>query len=358
MKAPTQILPPQNWQDFEELCKRIWQNKWDNPDDIVRNGRLGQNQNGVDISAYVENKKGYCGVQCKGKDNYTHSKLTKDEINTEIEKAKNFKPELKSFSFATTSPKDSVIEEYVRQKNVENREKGLFSISLFSWEDLVSFIEQYENVKDWYLYEKLQTYEPELKLLVNDGMNPVDSPIILKPQYISQRINYVYEYNPFSVPVINFAEHLVPFKEMMANTVEFEVMLINEGMCLDNCTFEIKMIPSSNHKFYISNTVLHEIASQFDTSEYEMITKKEFTFQSGRIKKYKILIECSELPTNEEFEIECIFTSKQNKKPFINKLFCKVEPEIFNLADENKATTNKYEAHTSKIIIKPKSFED
>ena len=356
MKAPTQILPPQNWQDFEELCKRIWQNKWENPEDIVRNGRLGQAQNGVDISAYVESKGGYCGVQCKGKDNYTHSKLTTDEIDREIEKAKKFQPELKSFTFATTAPKDAVIEEYVRLKNVENRKNDLFSISLFSWEDIVSLIEQFGNVKDWYLFEKLQVYEPELKLLVKDNESP--DLIELHPQYTSQKIIYLYENPAYSISSVSFADGLTFFKEMMANTVEFEIDLVNEGICLENCTFEIIMEESSNHKFFTNDNVLHEIAGQFELSEFEMITKKEFTFQSGRIKRYKILIECSESPISEEFKIECIFTSKQNRKPFTKTLVCKVEPEIIYLEDGHQKTSNRYEDHTSKRIIKPKSLKD
>ena len=71
MIAPSQIKKPENWQDFEKLCKLLWGELWDCSDTIVRNGRQGQNQHGVDISAFVKKANGYCGIQCKGKDDYS-----------------------------------------------------------------------------------------------------------------------------------------------------------------------------------------------------------------------------------------------------------------------------------------------
>ena len=45
---PSQLPPPRNWQDFEDLCfdlfKRIWNDPYARP-----NGRSGQPQAGVDI---------------------------------------------------------------------------------------------------------------------------------------------------------------------------------------------------------------------------------------------------------------------------------------------------------------------
>ena len=90
--------------------------------------------------------------------------------------------------------------------------------------------EQFENVKDWYLFEKLQVYEPELKLFVKD--NESSDLIELQPQYTSQKIIYLYENPTFSISSVNFADGLTLFKEMMANTVEFEIDLVNEGICL------------------------------------------------------------------------------------------------------------------------------
>lgn len=54
MIAPTQIMKPKNWQDFEKLCKLLWGEIWNCSDSIKQHGRQGQAQHGVDIYAYVE----------------------------------------------------------------------------------------------------------------------------------------------------------------------------------------------------------------------------------------------------------------------------------------------------------------
>lgn len=151
MIAPTQLKKPSNWQDFEKLCKLLWGEVWECPDTIKRNGRQGQTQNGVDVYAYVEKEQGYCGIQCKGKDNYTNAQLTEKEIDREIAKAKNFKPSLKRFIFATTAIKDVKIEEYIRIKNLESLNIGGFRIDIFSWEDIVDLLEQYRQTYNWYV---------------------------------------------------------------------------------------------------------------------------------------------------------------------------------------------------------------
>lgn len=131
MKAPTQIQPPENWQDFETLCKTLWGEIWHCADTIKKNGRSGQNQCGVDVHGAPNDGIDYYGIQCKGKDNYTHSQLTTKEIDEEIEKAKKFQPQLKKLYFATTAVKDAKIEEYIRIKNVESRSNGGFGIDVF-----------------------------------------------------------------------------------------------------------------------------------------------------------------------------------------------------------------------------------
>jgi hypothetical protein len=48
MKAKKQLRKPENWQDFESLCKKLWGEIWNCPE-IKKNGRKGQPQHGVDI---------------------------------------------------------------------------------------------------------------------------------------------------------------------------------------------------------------------------------------------------------------------------------------------------------------------
>lgn len=151
MKAPTQIKPPENWQDFETLCKKLWGEIWYCSDTIKKNGRSGQNQCGVDVYGAPDNGFEYYGIQCKGKDNYTHSQLTTKEIDEEIGKAKSFQPPLKMLYFATTAVKDARIEEYIRLKNVESRTNGEFGIDVFSWEDIVDKLKENRDTYNWYI---------------------------------------------------------------------------------------------------------------------------------------------------------------------------------------------------------------
>ena len=151
MEAKTQLRKPENWQDFERLCKVLWGEIWECPDTIKRNGRQGQAQKGVDIYGIKKRECVYRGIQCKGKDDYTNSQLTESEIDKEIAKALLFTPKLKSFYFATTANKDAHIEEYIRNKNLESISNGGFEIDIFAWEDIVDLIEAHRNIYNWFL---------------------------------------------------------------------------------------------------------------------------------------------------------------------------------------------------------------
>lgn len=150
MKASQQLRKPENWQDFENLCKKLWGEIWKCPE-IKKNGRQGQSQNGVDVYGIPKDETKYYGIQCKGKDEYTNKILTRKEIDKEIKYALNFRPILKKFYFATTSNKDAGIEEYIRIKNLEHIENNLFEVHLYSWEDIVDLIEENPDTYNFYV---------------------------------------------------------------------------------------------------------------------------------------------------------------------------------------------------------------
>jgi len=150
MKISKTLGRPENWQDFESLCKKLWGEIWQCPE-IKKNGRAGQTQNGVDVYGIPSFDDEYYGIQCKGKDEYTHKQLTLKEINSEIEKAKTFEPKLKKLYFATTAVKDAEVEKQIRIKNTEHKKNKLFEIHLFSWEDIVDLIEENRETYDYYV---------------------------------------------------------------------------------------------------------------------------------------------------------------------------------------------------------------
>lgn len=165
MEAPKTLRRPSNWQDFETLCKKLWGEIW-NCAEIQKNGRLGQEQSGVDIFGIPLNENEYFGIQCKGKSEYNdnHPQFTEKEIDAEIEKAKLFIPKLKKLYFATTALNDSKIQSYIRLKNIENRNANLFEIHLFCWETIVDLIDENKQTNDW--YTKNQRYKSNKNAIV------------------------------------------------------------------------------------------------------------------------------------------------------------------------------------------------
>ena len=143
MKIEKQIQKPKNWKDFERLCKNLYGELWNCKDTIKMHGRNGQAQYGVDVYANPQGT-GYWGIQCKGKDEYTHKQLTKEEIDEEVSRAKNFKPSLKKFFFATTANSDTKIEEYIRMKCDENLSQDSFPVFVKFWDDIVLDLEDAE----------------------------------------------------------------------------------------------------------------------------------------------------------------------------------------------------------------------
>ena len=150
MKAQQQLRKPENWQDFETLCKKLWGEIWKCPE-IKKNGRSGQAQHGIDVYGIPFGETQYYGIQCKGKDDYTNSTLTEKEIDREIKLAMDFEPSLKKMYFTTTANKDAVIESYVRKKNIEHIKKGLFEVHLYCWEDIVDLIDENKQTHDYYV---------------------------------------------------------------------------------------------------------------------------------------------------------------------------------------------------------------
>lgn len=162
------IRKPENWQDFESLCKKLWGEIWEIPMKIKKNGRNGQPQAGVDVYGVPKDEVNYWGIQCKGKDEYANAKLTKKEIEEEIEKATKFKPSLAVFIFATTMNKDSKIEEYVRIKDLENRKNGKFEILLYCWEDIADLIEENRDTFNYYVNNKQHKTKYDFSVYLDD----------------------------------------------------------------------------------------------------------------------------------------------------------------------------------------------
>ncbi|MCW7479425.1 hypothetical protein ND856_19145 [Leptospira bandrabouensis] len=166
------IQKPENWQDFESLCKKLWGEIWECPN-IKKNGRPGQQQHGVDISGIPKNKVRYHGIQCKGKHEYYSANITKIEIDKEIANAELFKPELECLIIATSANKDAIIETYVRELNVQRIQNNKFSIELFCWEEIADLLDENQETFNWYIGNNQfkDKFDVEILLLTEGGKN-------------------------------------------------------------------------------------------------------------------------------------------------------------------------------------------
>ena len=179
MIGKKQLPKPENWQDFETLCKKLWGEIWACSNTIKKNGRIGQVQFGVDVYGVPKDETAYNGIQCKGKDEYTNSSLSEMEVDREIKKALNFQPKLKQFILATTANKDVKIEQYIRLKDIESRLNGEFEIHLFSWEDIVDLIDENRDTYNWYVNSRQFREYHDVDVLI-EGMKEIE----VHPQYI------------------------------------------------------------------------------------------------------------------------------------------------------------------------------
>jgi len=205
MEAKKYLRKPENWEDFESLCKKLWGEIWDCME-IKKNGRKGQTQNGVDVYGIPKGEKSYYGIQCKGKDEYSHKPLSKGEIDNEIELAKSFKPPLAKFYFATTANKDSKTEEYIRIKDLENRQEGLFAVHLFSWEDIVDLIDENKQTHDWYLNLNKFKNKSEVEVCFENDQSELIESVPFHEQYthyqLGSKPTSIFDYTPYKSPII------------------------------------------------------------------------------------------------------------------------------------------------------------
>lgn len=143
-----QIPPPVDWQRFETLCWRLWRELLRDPNTQM-NGRRGQAQHGVDVFGQRDGAS-WVGVQCKGKDNFSASKVTETELEAETRKALTFQPALAEFILATTAPRDSVIQSRARGLSLQSTGDGRFSIAVFSWDDIRNELDSCPETAQWY----------------------------------------------------------------------------------------------------------------------------------------------------------------------------------------------------------------
>jgi tetratricopeptide (TPR) repeat protein len=142
--SSSRIPPPLKWQDFEDLCHDLWSQIWKDAN-AQKNGRTGQPQNGVDVFGRLDNGT-WVGVQCKGKAGNIRARLKPAELRAEVEKAKRFEPRLAQFIMATTAGRDKDVQEEARRLTQQHETCGLFSVHVWSWDEITAALEEHQAV--------------------------------------------------------------------------------------------------------------------------------------------------------------------------------------------------------------------
>lgn len=365
---------PVNWQDFEELCKKLWRDIWECPS-IKKNGRIGQSQHGVDIWGIPNGMEKYWGIQCKGKDDYTNTQLTINEIDKEIAKAKIFSPQLECFIFTTTANKDSKIEEYVRKKNIESKMNNLFSIDIFSWEDIVDLIEEKKNVYNWYLKDMLHKNNYSLSVCFN-GHNDnltlepkfkqINLTITKKQVNRNGELKYTNILDTFNTdfekpsPNVLQAKLIRNAKEYNFSCVQLDIDFFNTGDTAFEYykvffTFDDDRIKIDNKNYeYIGifpDIDISYLSRDFYINENELI----YTSNNNRPilipddgKRITIYVKCP--PDIFEFPIKYKFISKEYSCE--NQITCSVKPDIEIIKISREAEDGENEEYSENIFEK------
>lgn len=390
MIAPTQIRKPENWQDFEKLCKKLWGEIWSCSDTIKRNGRSGQNQCGIDIYGIPKGDTQYSGIQCKGKDDYTKSQLTKAEIDEEIVKAFNFKPSLKRMIFTTTANKDVNIEEYIRIKNTEHLSQNLFEVDLYSWEDIVDLLEERQETYNWYINHYQYKDAPNIEVYIDWG-----NEYIIRPQYI--RTTKVYHKkieitNPFlelnkslgtfRIPTLDFSvhDHIMGKQKRKIDYrwCKIPINIRNSGTSVIEdyklqLLFEPNTIEAVDDRFryynpppilYNHNIVLQENTKReqrrevFESSDYKNVI--EFKPKNPiLVQKEDKVFQISVKPKDNITSIKVYWSVLARNYSKEGELFLKVEPLFEDIKEYISVETDSEEDIIKKeIIIEPKIIEE
>lgn len=362
-----QIQKPENWQDFEELCKILWGEVWECAE-IKKNGRSGQNQHGVDICGIPKHETKYYGIQCKGKDEYTKSVLTEKEIDTEVEKAKDFKPALKKLYFATTANKDEKIEEYVRLKNVEHINHKLFEVHLFCWEDIAYLIDQNKRTYDWYIRKINFKTNFKISVLLDNGNNIKEfSPILLKNhityRYIEEKID-IANFMHYKSPESQRKERIEIDTEAQPKRYYMNATTTNKSSCVFSIILKnIGNLQLENFKLYLTfNDDCYKSERVSKGNHFLDLTKYEYNTNWVKGTDDLVIITPNEiLVPNDQ-----IISDKICLRPTIEEQFCTIIPWrlvskefteygelkfIFNTRIKEKHTTETYSSYFQDEII-------
>lgn len=199
--STSRFPPPVSWEDLELLVWSLFKYIWNDPY-TVRHGRSGQQQQGVDIFGRPDQGETWDGVQAKGKQGSFGQRVTEQELREEVQKARKFIPPLKNFILVTSARRDQVIQQSARQLSEESFSLGLFSVSVWGWDDIKERLGEFPDV--------IREHYPEFAV---DGDAETHIPSVFA-KYGQETLDFAWRFRTVHALVKDHQEELVTLGQL------------------------------------------------------------------------------------------------------------------------------------------------
>jgi tetratricopeptide (TPR) repeat protein len=158
---------PTDEDDFEDLCVDLLRLYWTRPG-LERYGAKGQRQHGIDILD-LKGVTPLHAAQCKLRE--FGKKLSPDDIEAEVNKARGFGFSLGKYGILTTAKVSTQAQDKVLEINQHHSKTGQFEIELLTWGTLCRLLQRYDEVRTAYF---------EHTVITGDSRIGSKSPIVLE----------------------------------------------------------------------------------------------------------------------------------------------------------------------------------
>jgi tetratricopeptide (TPR) repeat protein len=140
--SDTEIPKPQDWQAFQRGCVILFRCLLGDPS-LLQFGSEGQAQHGIDLHGYRNADTARpVGIQCRR----LESQLTEKKMRKDVEEARQIKPALSEFIFATTTKRDKNLSLAAAALTEELKASGWnCRVTFMSWPDLQHEISQHPD---------------------------------------------------------------------------------------------------------------------------------------------------------------------------------------------------------------------
>lgn len=138
----SQLPPPIDDKEFEELARDLFAAHWKDPNTQIF-GRSGQTQDGVDIYGRPNQQEFWYGIQCKLR---KAGDLSRQKLEIEIHKARNFHHKLHTYIFVTTYSRDTKLQKFIDELDLIEESFGKSHVQILFWEDICSLLAENINI--------------------------------------------------------------------------------------------------------------------------------------------------------------------------------------------------------------------